>query len=88
MNRLVTDPRMQPNMNFATLGWGMPVMAPPAMASKIAETTSMPAALEEMDEKVDLKYIIENKPKAKIVREYLRANLASIRSEEDMIFEV
>jgi len=86
MNRLVIDPRMNPNFGFATLGLNPRPQPPPIVVPQA--TTPMPATLEEANEVVDLKYIIENKPKAKIVREYLKAQLASIKSEEDMIFEV
>jgi hypothetical protein len=47
----------------------------------------IPMTMEEADIIVDLNYIIENKPKAKVVREFLRENLASIKSEDDLLFE-
>lgn len=39
------------------------------------------------EEVVDLKYIIKNKPKTKIVREFMRYNLCQIKSEEDVLFD-
>lgn len=38
-------------------------------------------------EKVDLEWIIENRPKASIVRDFFRANLGAIQSEEDRLFK-
>jgi hypothetical protein len=38
-------------------------------------------------EKVDLKYIIENKPPTQIVREFMEFNLLSIVSEEESLFK-
>lgn len=38
------------------------------------------------EEIIDLKYIIENKPPTKEVREFMRVNLASIISDEDSLF--
>jgi len=38
-------------------------------------------------EEVDLQYIIENKPPPKVVREFLRENICSIRSKEDIMFD-
>lgn len=40
------------------------------------------------EEVINLKYIIENKPKAKIVREFMRANLAGILSAEQELFQL
>jgi hypothetical protein len=39
------------------------------------------------DEDVNIQYIINKKPKTSIVREFLRANICSIRSEDDLLFE-
>ncbi len=36
---------------------------------------------------VDIDYIISEKPSVKIVREFMRENLASIKSPEDEMFE-
>ena len=40
----------------------------------------------EIIENIDLNYIITNKPKPKIVREFMQANLESILGEEEMLF--
>ena len=42
---------------------------------------------EEEEEIVDLNYIITERPKAKIVREFMKYNLSLIKSEEDMLFD-
>lgn len=39
------------------------------------------------EEEITLKDIIKKKPKTKIVREFFRANLNSIKSENDLLFE-
>jgi hypothetical protein len=46
-----------------------------------------PIFQEPEEEEVDLNYIIENKPKASIVREFMRHNLCTIRSEGEQLFE-
>ena len=43
--------------------------------------------IDEGPTEITIKYIIENKPKPKYVREFLRINLASIKSEEELLFE-
>lgn len=43
--------------------------------------------IDEAPTEITIKYIIENKPKTKYVREFLRINLASIKSEEELLFE-
>lgn len=80
MNRLVFDPKQNLQSNMSTFGFGNIPHQPKE------ETTPMPVNLEEADIVVDLNYIISEKPKAKIVRDFLRENLASIKSEEDLIF--
>lgn len=42
---------------------------------------------DEEPEEIDLKYIIKNKPKTAIVRDFLRANICSIENDDDLIFE-
>lgn len=39
------------------------------------------------EEEITLEYIIAEKPKVKIVREFFRENLAAIKSEEAELFE-
>jgi hypothetical protein len=39
------------------------------------------------DEVIDLQYIIKNKPPTNKVREFMRANLESIKSEEQELFD-
>lgn len=39
------------------------------------------------DEEIDLKYIIDNKPSVKIVREFLKYNLECIKDEGQELFE-
>ena len=39
------------------------------------------------EEEITLKYIIKDKPSTKTVREFFRANLKSIRSENDILFD-
>lgn len=39
------------------------------------------------EEEITLAHIIKKKPKTKVVREFFRANLKSIRSENDLLFE-
>jgi hypothetical protein len=73
------------SMQFATLGYTGGQQKEKPIEE---ETHPMPSGLEEdQDIIVDLKYIIENKPKPKVVREFLRENLTSIRSEEDTLFD-
>lgn len=38
-------------------------------------------------EEIDLNYIIENVPKTSILRDFMRANICSIRSVEDEMFD-
>ncbi len=40
------------------------------------------------EEEIDLQYIIDNKPKASIVREFMRMNLSCIKSEGEQLFEM
>ena len=40
------------------------------------------------EKEITVNYIIKKKPKAKIVREFLKQNLASIRSEEELMFDI
>ena len=39
------------------------------------------------DEEIDLEYIVENKPKVNILREFMRANLKIIKSPEEILLE-
>ena len=41
---------------------------------------------EEEVEEINLEYIIEHKPKPKIVREFMKANLESIIGDEESVF--
>lgn len=53
------------------------------------QSTSAPILKEEKDENViDLKYIIKDKPKAKIVRKFMKDNLESIKTDGEEIFEM
>ena len=38
------------------------------------------------EEEIDLDYIIDEKPKPKVVREFMKAQLETIKSEEDLLF--
>lgn len=40
------------------------------------------------EKEINIGYIIKEKPKPKIVREFLRQNLASIKSEEELMFNI
>lgn len=42
---------------------------------------------ESNDEVIDVAYIIKNKPKTKVVREFLKYNLAAIKDEGEELFE-
>ena len=53
-------------------------------------TKKIPANIvqyEESEEEVDIKYIISKKPKVSIVREFLKANLCTIKNKDDELFE-
>jgi len=56
--------------------------------SREIQRSNMPTTLDDIDDEevIDLEYIISEKPKPKIVREFMRENLASIKSEEDLLF--
>jgi len=41
---------------------------------------------EDDEEVIDLRFIINNKPKTRIVREYMKTQLLAIQNEEDEIF--
>ncbi len=43
---------------------------------------------EEEDEEITLQTIIKEKPKTKIVREFMKQNLESIKTDDDEIFEL
>jgi hypothetical protein len=43
---------------------------------------------ESSEEEVNLKYIIDNKPKSKIVREFMKTNLQCIKSEGETLFDL
>ena len=45
------------------------------------------SSINEDVEEVTIEYIINEKPKTKVVREFFEHNLASIKSEEDLLFE-
>lgn len=36
---------------------------------------------------IDVNYIIKHKPKPKVVREFLKASLGNIKSEEEVLFD-
>lgn len=40
------------------------------------------------EKEINIGYIIKEKPKPKIVREFLKQNLASIKSEEELMFNI
>lgn len=56
--------------------------------SREIQKSNMPVTLDDIDDEevIDLEYIISEKPKPKIVREFMKENLASIKSEEDLLF--
>lgn len=90
MNKILMDPRMGlPHQPNNTLGIGRQMTIPQMRMPIQQEITrsNMPETLSDpIDEVVDLNFIIKNKPKSKIVREFMKYNLASIMSEEDLLF--
>ncbi len=70
------------NMNFT------PTDTPKPDKKVVEEPPKKMITMDEMEdmEEIDLEYIIENKPKAKVVREFMQYNLDSIISEEDLLF--
>lgn len=56
----------------------------PALANKLADPAE---SSEESSEEITLQYIIGEKPRTKVVREFFRANLNAIKSEEQELFE-
>ena len=42
---------------------------------------------ESSEEIIDTQYIIENKPSVNIVRDFMRTNICSIKSDDDLYFE-
>lgn len=85
------DPFLGLNPNF---GYGAPkntpIIQPSKAESKILENEEVTIndVIVDDEEIVDLQYIVKNKPKTKIVREFMKYNLSLIKSEEDKIFEV
>jgi len=58
----------------------------PSRVSNVNRRVMVDAEVNET-KKVDLKYIVEERPKPKIVREFMKKNLESIKSEEESLFE-
>jgi hypothetical protein len=48
--------------------------------------SAAPAFEESSGETIDLSYIIREKPKAKVVRQFLRENLAAIQGDDEVLF--
>lgn len=73
--------------------WGVPQLEiPPISASFPAteprneEHNIYDGDLSSSEEEITLQYIIEKKPSTKIVRDFMRANLGVIESEEQKLF--
>jgi hypothetical protein len=56
-----------------------PIIPPVKQTKQVMEESS--------EGDIDLDYIIENKPKAKIVREFLSSKLSCIKNPDDLLFE-
>lgn len=74
-------------MNFYNMNFTPGDTPKPDKKVEVAPPQKM-VSMDELEdiEEVDLEYIIENKPKAKVVREFMKYNLDSIISEEDLLF--
>lgn len=57
------------------------------LISNMSEGSELPKPNDPNTIKVDTDYIVEEKPSVKIVREFFRANLKSIKSEEEVMFD-
>lgn len=80
MNRLVVDPRQNGKPDpFAMTNMHK------AMPSK-QEILPTPAIDDVEEEEIDLEYIIREKPKPKIVREFMQAQLDNIVGDEEELF--
>ena len=54
------------------------IAAPPVKINLVEESS---------EEEIDIKMIITKKPKPKVVREFFRAALANIKSEDELLFD-
>ena len=60
----------------------MSVMMPPQAASGVATDNIDASSLEESSEEITVQYIIDNKPPAKIVRDFFRENINAIGDDD------
>lgn len=76
--------------NILDMGeWGIPQREIPAIRApqeREPEPNIYDGDLSSSEEEITLQYIIEKKPSTKIVRDFMRANLGVIKSEEQKLF--
>lgn len=73
--------------------WGVPQLETPLVSASFPATEPRneerdiyDGDLSSSEEEITLQYIIEKKPSTKIVRDFMRANLGVIESEEQKLF--
>lgn len=63
---------------------GTHVLANPALLPELQYKVQDDS--DDSQDEITIKYIIDHKPRTKVVREFFRENLAAIKSEEDLLF--
>jgi hypothetical protein len=80
MNNFLTGKLVPSGNRFTAATMGK--LQPPAVAAQKIIPPAAPA-----EEVVDMDYIISERPSIKVVREYFRETLKTIRSDEQQMFE-
>lgn len=87
MNNLVIDPRLIRNDQLSMAFLPSKIRKEEKISVYSGGNVEPEPIINDLEEEeITLDFIINEKPKAKIVREYMRINLEAIKSEEDIIF--